>query len=120
MEHKHKNPVKAAIDGMLLAIKTQLNMRFHTLAALVVIAAGSYFQINHYEWIIVIILICLVMAAELLNTAIEFLCNHLHPSFHESIGKVKDLSAGAVLIVSIGAGIGGLILFIPYIRLLFL
>ena len=48
-------------------------------------------------------MIVLVLAAELFNTALEQLCDHLHPEKHANIKVVKDVAAGAVLILSIGA-----------------
>ena len=57
--------------------------------------------------------------AEMFNTALEKLCDHLHPEEHAAIGLVKDISAGAVLIIAIAAAINGAIIFSPKIILLF-
>ena len=56
-------------------------------------------------WALIILSIALVLAAELVNSAIEALSDHLHPDIHPSIGKVKDMLAGMVLVVSIAAAI---------------
>lgn len=54
-------------------------------------------------WALVGVMIALVLAAELINTALERLCDHLHPEEHPNIKAVKDLSAGAVLLLSLGS-----------------
>lgn len=54
-------------------------------------------------WALVGVMITLVLAAELFNTALEHLCDHLHPEAHPAIKSVKDLAAGAVLVLSGGA-----------------
>ena len=91
------------------------NMRIHFLAAIAAIGAGFYFKISPVEWCLITLCCVLVIAAEAINTAIERLCDHLHPDRHPEIGKVKDLTAGATLIVAIGAAIVGLIIFGRYI-----
>jgi diacylglycerol kinase (ATP) len=54
-------------------------------------------------WGLMVLTVMAVMAAELLNTAVEQLIDHLHPEQHKSIRIVKDCAAGAVLLTSIGA-----------------
>ena len=61
----------------------------------------------------------LVLSAEGLNTAIEYLCNVVSPERNEAIGRVKDVAAGSVLICAIAAAIIGMIIFITYIICLF-
>jgi diacylglycerol kinase len=48
-----------------------------------------------------------------LNTAVEKICDFIHPDFHAKIGLIKDVSAGAVMLVSIGASIIGCIIYLP-------
>ena len=54
-------------------------------------------------WAIIILIIGIVLAAELINTALESLIDRLHPEMHPMIGRAKDCAAGAVLILSISA-----------------
>jgi diacylglycerol kinase len=104
-----------AFNGILYALKTQRNMRFHALAAIVVIAAGFYFKIAKWEWCAALLCCMLVISLELLNTAIETLADKLHPERDKMIGIVKDVSAGAVFVASILAIIIGGIIFLPRI-----
>ena len=91
------------------------NAWIHLAAAILVVIAGFFFDINQIEWIIICICIGSVFAAETFNTAIEKLSDVVSPEWNEKIGKVKDLAAGAVLITAITAAIIGLIIFIPYL-----
>ncbi len=102
-----------AYKGILHTMLFENNFKYQAFAAILVTALGYIFEINKVEWIIVVITIGLVFTAELFNTAIEKLCDHLHPDQHPAIGLVKDVSAGAVLITAISASIVGLIIFLP-------
>jgi diacylglycerol kinase len=104
-----------AFQGWKVLLEQEHNARIHLAAALLAIAAGFVLKISSVEWTIVIILICLVMAAEAFNSALEYLCNFTSPGYHELIKRVKDLSALAVLFVAIAAFASGLIIFLPKI-----
>ena len=80
-----------------------------------VIAAGILFGIAKTEWLIIILTIGFVLAAEGFNTAIEKLCDHVSPAYHNTIKKVKDFAAAAVLLAAISAAVIGFLIFIPYI-----
>ena len=86
------------------------NAKVHLLVAIVVIVVGSWLQFSVTEWAIILTQIGLVWAAEAVNTAIEKLCDVVSPGHNPTIGTVKDLAAGAVLIVSIVAVIVGVLL----------
>jgi len=91
------------------------NMRFHVLAAISALLLGFYVKLSSNEWMIVIIQIGLVFVAEAFNTAIEKLCDFVSIEHQPLIGKVKDLAAAAVLIISVIAVIVGIIIFLPKI-----
>ena len=74
-----------------------------------------YFEVTKIEWLTIILSIGLVTAAEILNTSIEEVLDHLHPDRHPSVGKAKDLAAGGVLFASFTAITVGCIVFGPYI-----
>jgi diacylglycerol kinase (ATP) len=84
------------------------------IAAMAVIIAGIVLGITRTEWIMVVMCIGTVIAAELFNTAIEKLVDLVSPERHPVAGRVKDIAAGAVLICAVAAAIIGLIIFIPY------
>ena len=79
--------------------------------AVLALAGGWALRLSGTEWCIVIFAIALVLAAECFNTAIEYLTDLVMPDYHETAGKVKDISAGAVLICSTAAAFTGLVVF---------
>lgn len=102
-----------ALEGFLSAVRSEANLRFHIALTVIVIAAGLWLQIETVEWCIVVLCIGLVVGFELLNTSLELLCNHVTPEEHPSIKKIKDISAAAVLLVSIASAVTGLLIFLP-------
>lgn len=105
-----------AFQGIKTAFLEQRNLRFHSAAALIVIAAGFIFEITKTEWLIALLCIAMVIGMELLNTAVEYLTDLASPEIHPLAKKAKDVAAAAVLFVSIIAAIIGLIIFLPYIQ----
>ena len=104
-----------ALRGLILLFKETHNARIHFFAALLAIAMGLFFQVSVGEWQILILFIALVLAAELFNSSIEYLSDSVTKDFHPLIKNAKDMAAGAVFILSIGAAISGLLIFIPHI-----
>lgn len=101
----------AALEGFIYVLKTQANMRIHFLSALLIILLGVYFNFTSYEILILALTITSVLAAEMVNTAIEELVNMVEVESHPIARIIKDVSAGAVLIVSINASFVGYLLF---------
>lgn len=105
---------KYAFEGLYDAFKEEPNLKFHFAFALLVIAAGFYFQINTLDWIIITIMIGLVLTLELTNTAIEAIVDSFTPEQHPRAKYAKDIGAAAVLITVITSVVVGLIIFLPY------
>ena len=104
-----------AWKGIQSCVGKEQNLSFHLIAAMAVIIAGIVLGITRTEWIMVVMCIGTVIAAELFNTAIEKLVDLVSPERHPVAGQVKDIAAGAVLICAVAAAIIGLIIFIPYL-----
>ncbi|WP_298494005.1 diacylglycerol kinase family protein [uncultured Algibacter sp.] len=104
-----------AFKGAVLLLKTEASIKIQFFIALIVTAAGFYFNISTIEWIVQILAIGLVMSVEGINTAIEEIANFIHPERHYKIGLIKDIAAGAVFIASVFASIIGLIIYLPKI-----
>ena len=109
------NSFKYAIEGIIASFKSERNMKIHILATIIVVILGLILKINVVEWCFCIVLIILVISAELFNTAIENIVDMISPEKNEKAKLVKDISAGAVLVLAIGAFIIGMIIFIPKI-----
>jgi diacylglycerol kinase (ATP) len=102
-----------AFNGIRIAALTQLNFRVHLVATVLAIVMGFALHISVNEWQWIMLCIALVLITEMLNTAIEFLVNLVSPQYNELAGKVKDVSAGAVLVSAIFALLTGAIIFLP-------
>jgi diacylglycerol kinase len=101
-----------AVKGVLFCMKTERNFRFHLAFAFYVAIAGAVTGLSAAEWIFVLLCIGAVTGAEICNTAVEKLCDTLHPGQLRGIGLVKDMMAGAVLMASASSAvIGGIIFF---------
>lgn len=101
--------------GAMRLINTESSIKIQLAIALLVTVCGFYFRISYLEWIVQILAIIGVLGMEGMNTAIEKLSDYVQPEFDRKIGIIKDISAGAVLMVSIGAVIIGLIIYLPKI-----
>ena len=112
---KHTNTFINAANGIGYAIQQEVNMRIHAVAAGTAIATGCMLGLSAMEWGIVIGCIVLVISLELVNTAIEVLCNLITTDFNSQIKIIKDVAAGAVFIAAIGSAIIGAIIFLPKI-----
>ena len=112
LSHLRKSIVCAG-RGIKFALSTQPNFFLMILIALVTVVAGLLIRLSLKEWVVVTFLIGLVLVLEILNTAIEQLLDFLEPRFSLSVGRVKDLLAGVVLIAAIVAAFLGLLIFVP-------
>ena len=103
-----------ALTGIFTAFKEEKNMRSHVLSALAAIIAGLIFRISETEWLFLLLSIFLVIAFEIMNSAVENVVD-LASDYHFSMRakNAKDMAAGAVLVVSGFAVITGLIIFLP-------
>ncbi len=113
-----KNPFYNAFRGIKWFAISQWNAKVHFIATVLVLVLSFYLNINTIEWLFIIIAFALVWIVELLNTAIEFTLDKLHPLYDPLVGKAKDTAAAAVLIASVVAIIIGAIIFIPKISML--
>lgn len=104
-----------AFRGIVLAFKSGHNLWVQSFVGLLVLLAGMWFEVSRIEWLILIICIGMVLSAEIVNTAIEKLVDLVSPNYNKKAGQVKDLAAGAVLLLSITAAVIGLFIFIPRI-----
>lgn len=105
-----------AVSGLITAFKEERNMRKHAVSAILVILAGLVFQVSVTEWLFLLLSISLVIAFEIVNSAIENVVD-LASDYHFSMlaKNAKDMAAGAVLFVSGFALLTGLIIFVPKI-----
>ena len=104
-----------AFSGIKFCFKSQLNFRIHSGLTIIVLIFSIVFDISAFEWIAVCFCIAFVITMEMLNTAIEKLCDVVHIEIHPGIKKVKDIAAGAVLFSALFSLVTGCIIFLPKI-----
>ena len=102
--------------GLADLFRTQPNARIHLALAAGAVALGSYCGLTRGEWIAITACIAAVLAAEAVNTALEYLTDLVSPGFHPLAGKAKDAAAAAVLVTAIGAAVVGLLIFAPHLE----
>jgi diacylglycerol kinase (ATP) len=106
-----KNSFKFAFRGFWSCLKTERNLRFHLGVTFYVIVGGLILRLPLSEWLAVFICAGAVLSAELFNTALEKLCDALHPGRSPAIGLVKDITAGAVLMLAVTSAVVGVLVF---------
>lgn len=104
-----------ALQGIATAFKTQQNFRIETAAAITVIIVSFILKISFPEWLVILICIGFVMSLELVNTALENMCNAYTTDINPIVKIVKDTAAAAVLVAAVIAFVIALIIFIPKI-----
>lgn len=105
-----------AFRGFYFLFWEESNFRIQLFISLIVIFLGFYFHLEFNEWIWIIQAICLVFAAEAINTAIERTVNLRTKKFHLSAKHAKDFSAASVLIISFYAIVVGFFIFYPHLN----
>jgi diacylglycerol kinase (ATP) len=104
-----------ALAGLRRFVISEHNARIHLAATIGVIIAALVIGVTSTEAAILAIVTGLVWVAEMLNTCIERLADHITKERHPEIGIIKDLAAGAVLSAAITAVLVALFIFIPKI-----
>lgn len=92
-----------ACGGLATALRSEWSMRVHAVAFALLLLVLVTFRPEPLWWALAFLASAAVISAELFNTAIEHLADHLHPDIHPSIRVVKDCAAAAVLVAVIGA-----------------
>lgn len=110
-----KKVFAVAINGIVHSFRTEGNFKIQLVATVLATFLGLYFNISTTEWLVIIICCAMVLALELINTAIEKLCDMISKDFHPAIKIVKDTAAGAVLVAAAGSAIAGALIFGPLI-----
>lgn len=117
MKKQKKDPLYKsfgyAFAGIFAVVTKERNMKIHCVAMVCVVIAGFVFHITPVEWCICLTLFGLVMALEMVNTAVEAVVDLVTKERRPLAKLAKDAAAGAVLIASIMAAIAGMIIFIP-------
>lgn len=107
-----------AFAGIFQAVRESRNFRLQIYIGAGAILAGKILGITHFEMLIVFMMTLLVLSAEMINSSLEEMTNLITTEHRQEAKIAKDVAAGMVLIVSFGAVILGIYIFLPYIILL--
>lgn len=102
-----------AFKGLGIFFRSEVHARVHLLAMVLTSLAGYYYKISTNEWLVLCLFFAIIIALEIVNTAIEKLVDLVSPDYNKLAGQVKDLASGAVLWASFFAVIAAIIIFFP-------
>ncbi|MBA4196889.1 MAG: diacylglycerol kinase [Chitinophaga sp.] len=105
--------VANAVNGILFFFKKERNAKIQMAIAITTVLISVCLGVNKGEWMVILLCIALVIGLEMLNSAIEKLCDAVHPEVHPFIKQTKDIAAGAVLFACLISAIIGIIIFLP-------
>lgn len=104
-----------AFAGIVSFVKTERNAKVHLVATVVVSTLGFYLKLMAEEWLWIASAIASVLICEMINTAIEKLCNKITMAQDADIKVIKDIAAGFVVLATLYAVIVGTIIFTPHL-----
>jgi diacylglycerol kinase len=100
-----------ALQGFARTIRTQRSMKIHLCVAILVLIVGIFVRLERIEWALIAICVGLVLASELINTALEAVVDIASPTFHPKAKIAKDAAAAAVFVFAVVSVIVGLLVF---------
>lgn len=104
---------RCAFHGLAEAWRCQQSVRIHVGFVVAITGLGLFLGLPVAHWAILVLTYGLVLAAELLNSALETLTNLVSPGYHDLAREAKDVAAGAVLVAAVGAVVIGLLILGP-------
>ena len=104
-----------ALRGVRVVFKTEQSFRIQISVAFLVLLLALFFQIEAFEWIILLLLVGSVLILELINSIFERIVDTFKPRIHPVVKDIKDIMAGAVLLGSLISLFIGLTIFFPHV-----
>lgn len=114
---KHSISFKTALSGLVWAFRTQPNFRIHFVLSVSAVGLGLALGISRLEMVVIVFTIVLGLTAEMINTSIESMTDLITSEWRKEAKIAKDVSAGMMLTVAIGAIVVAYMIFFPYLRL---
>ena len=105
--------VKYALKGLCMLLRSENSIKLQFGIGIALTFLGFSMNISTSEWTAQFLAIGLVMVAEGLNTSVEKIANFIHPEYHEKIGEIKDIAAGAVAIAALVSFVIGFLIYLP-------
>lgn len=104
-----------AFIGLFNLLKSERNFQIEVFALVSNLFLIVTLKLNYVDASIVILTCFVVLSAEIFNTAIEKVCDIIQPNFDERIKFIKDISAGAVLILVMASVFVGILVYWNYL-----
>lgn len=104
-----------AFNGLFNFFIKDRNGRIELCVALLTTGTAAWLHATIGEWLCILLCIGAVLCLEMLNSALEKLCDVVHKEYHPAIRFVKDVAAGSVLLASLVSFIIACIIFLPKI-----
>ena len=105
-----------ALRGIKVSIGSERNIKMQISIMVLLIILGFLLKFTPTDWVIIILTSVVVLAVEMINTAIEFTVDMVCKGEYNPMAKnAKDIAAGAVLMISMGAAVIGSIIILPKI-----
>jgi diacylglycerol kinase (ATP) len=104
---------KYAFDGIIAFFQKEHNARIHFISTLLVFSAAFFAKVSRAEFAALFLSVGFVWSAEIFNTAIESLSDHISPQKDRRVKFIKDVSAAAVLIAAVSAVATSMVIFLP-------
>ncbi|MCT2562176.1 diacylglycerol kinase family protein [Chryseobacterium herbae] len=104
-----------AFRGIFLMIKTERNFQIELAAFFINLFLIFYFKLSAVDTVLILIASLAVLSAEIFNTAIERICDIIQPDFDKRIGFIKDIAAGAVVLMAVASVVVGIFVYWKYV-----
>jgi len=104
-----------SMDGLKYAYRYEQSMLIHVIVTIAVVSVNIIFKVSPMHWLITMMAIGMVLAAELINTAIEAVVDMVTLEIHPLAKIAKDCGSAATFVLSMMAAVIGLVVYIPYI-----
>lgn len=112
--------LRNAFYGVFLIFRSERNFRIEAFALLINIFLIIFFGLSKTDTLIILVVSFAVLVAEIFNTAVEKICDIIHPDYDRRIGFIKDICAGAVVLTALFSVIAGIFVYWKYFeKLLF-
>ncbi|NBV77371.1 hypothetical protein EBR66_04370 [bacterium] len=105
--------VLKAVEALCYAVRSEESIQTRLLVSVTILGIAGYFKVTTSEWVALLFVCGLVLIVEVINTALEELCDKLHPAHDQQIGLVKDLGGAASILAGILAILTLALIFIP-------
>lgn len=119
MNLKNRNLIESfsnSVNGIIYTVKTEKNMRIHTVAAAIILLLSLFYHLAAVEMILLVFTITLVLVCEMINTAVEIVVDIIVDVYHPKAKNAKDVAAGAVLVSASASVIVGYYVFLKRIE----